>query len=92
MLCHRTRDRGAASIPFPPQIEALKTAGCTEVVLAINYQPEVNKFKKMLPIMPCTHTWLWTSTRPCPSFFQIMYNFINEWQEKLGVKIVCSQV
>ncbi len=21
-----------------------------------------------------------------------MYNFINEWQEKLGVKIVCSQV
>ncbi len=23
---------------------------------------------------------------------QVMHNFINEWQEKLGVKIVCSQV
>ncbi|GLC44512.1 hypothetical protein PLESTB_000065300 [Pleodorina starrii] len=43
------------------QIEALKQAGCTEVVLAINYQPEV------------------------------MMGFIEEWQEKLGVKIVCSQ-
>lgn len=43
------------------QIEALKNAGCTEVVLAINYQPEV------------------------------MLGFINEWQEKLGVKIICSQ-
>ncbi|MEW5301312.1 MAG: hypothetical protein WDW38_009517 [Sanguina aurantia] len=43
------------------QIEALKLAGVTEVVLAINYQPEV------------------------------MMAFINEWQEKLGVKIVCSQ-
>lgn len=43
------------------QIEALKAAGCTDVVLAINYQPEV------------------------------MLGFINEWQEKLGVKIICSQ-
>lgn len=43
------------------QIEALKIAGVTEVVLAINYRP------------------------------QIMMDFINEWQEKLGVKIVCSQ-
>mmetsp|Transcript_11286 Transcript_11286/g.30780 ORF Transcript_11286/g.30780 Transcript_11286/m.30780 type:complete len:364 (+) Transcript_11286:47-1138(+) len=43
------------------QIQALKTAGVSEVVLAINYQPEV------------------------------MHNFINEWQEKLGVRIVCSQ-
>ncbi|GAX79927.1 hypothetical protein CEUSTIGMA_g7367.t1 [Chlamydomonas eustigma] len=43
------------------QIEALKAAGCTEVILAINYRPEV------------------------------MYNFINEWQEKLGIKITCSQ-
>ncbi|PNW72325.1 hypothetical protein CHLRE_16g672800v5 [Chlamydomonas reinhardtii] len=43
------------------QIEALKVAGCTEVVLAINYQPEV------------------------------MLGFIQEWQEKLGVRIVCSQ-
>lgn len=43
------------------QIEALKNAGVVEVVLAINYQPEV------------------------------MMGFIEEWQEKLGVKIVCSQ-
>jgi mannose-1-phosphate guanylyltransferase len=44
------------------QIEALKNAGVVEVILAINYQPEV------------------------------MMGFINEWQEKLGVKITCSQV
>ncbi|KAG1677906.1 hypothetical protein FOA52_001324 [Chlamydomonas sp. UWO 241] len=43
------------------QIEALKAAGVTEVVLAINYRPEV------------------------------MQTFIDEWQSKLGVKIVCSQ-
>lgn len=43
------------------QIEALKAAGVSEVVLAINYQPEV------------------------------MMGFIKEWEEKLGVKIVCSQ-
>lgn len=43
------------------QIEALKAAGVTEVVLAINYQPEV------------------------------MMGFIKEWEEKLGVKITCSQ-
>lgn len=43
------------------QIEALKAAGVSEVVLAINYQPEV------------------------------MMGFIKEWEQKLGVKIVCSQ-
>ncbi|KAL6765796.1 GDP-D-mannose pyrophosphorylase [Haematococcus lacustris] len=51
-----------ANIPMiVHQIQALKIAGVNEVVLAINYRPEV------------------------------MYNFINEWQDKLGVKIVCSQ-
>lgn len=43
------------------QIEALKSAGVKEVILAINYRPE------------------------------IMQAFIDEWAEKLGVKIVCSQ-
>lgn len=43
------------------QIEALKDAGVTEVVLAINYQPKV------------------------------MMDFLQEWQEKLHVKITCSQ-
>eukprot|EP00798_Chlamydomonas_sp_ICE-L_P031695 gene31695-6898_t len=45
----------------PMVVHQIEAAGVTEVVLAINYQPEV------------------------------MYNFISEWQEKLGVKIVCSQ-
>lgn len=43
------------------QIEALKEAGCDEVVLAINYRP------------------------------QVMMDFIKEWEEKLAIKITCSQ-
>lgn len=43
------------------QIEALKEAGCDEVVLAINYRP------------------------------QVMLDFIKEWEQKLGIKITCSQ-
>ncbi|URD85325.1 Nucleotidyl transferase [Musa troglodytarum] len=43
------------------QIEALKEVGVTEVVLAINYQPEV------------------------------MLNFLKEFENKLGIKITCSQ-
>lgn len=43
------------------QIEALKAAGVQEVILAINYRPEVMK------------------------------DFIEEWSERLGVSIVCSQ-
>ncbi|PON59908.1 Nucleotidyl transferase domain containing protein [Parasponia andersonii] len=42
-------------------IEALKAIGVTEVVLAINYQPEV------------------------------MLNFLKEFEQKLGIKITCSQ-
>ena len=43
------------------QIEALKEAGCDEVVLAINYRP------------------------------QVMMEFLKGWEEKLGIKITCSQ-
>lgn len=43
------------------QIEALKEAGCDEVVLAINYRP------------------------------QVMMDFLKEWEQKLGIKITCSQ-
>ncbi|KAJ4842229.1 cytochrome c1 [Turnera subulata] len=43
------------------QIEALKDIGVTEVVLAINYQPEV------------------------------MLNFLREYEQKLDIKITCSQ-
>ncbi len=43
------------------QIEALKEAGCDEVVLAINYRP------------------------------QVMMDFLKDWEEKLGIKITCSQ-
>ncbi|THU68278.1 hypothetical protein C4D60_Mb08t02220 [Musa balbisiana] len=43
------------------QIEALKDVGVTEVVLAINYRPEV------------------------------MLNFLKDFEDKLGIKIICSQ-
>eukprot|EP00899_Mesostigma_viride_P018272 jgi/Mesvir1/26446/Mv16126-RA.1 len=43
------------------QIEALKNAGVDEVVLAINYQP------------------------------QVMMSFLKEFEQKLGIKITCSQ-
>lgn len=43
------------------QIEALKEVGVTEVVLAINYRPEV------------------------------MLNFLKDFEEKLNIKITCSQ-
>jgi mannose-1-phosphate guanylyltransferase len=42
-------------------LQALKEAGCDEVVLAINYRP------------------------------QVMMDFLKEWEEKLGIKITCSQ-
>ena len=74
-------------------MQALKNAGVTEVVLAINYQPEV-----------CTSTPRFTCSvllmigaelgikLLCILWAQVMYSFISEWGEKLGVKIVCSQV
>ncbi|XP_042384198.1 probable mannose-1-phosphate guanylyltransferase 1 [Zingiber officinale] len=43
------------------QIEALKDVGVTEVILAINYQPEV------------------------------MISFLKDFEDKLGIKITCSQ-
>ncbi|XP_074576821.1 putative mannose-1-phosphate guanylyltransferase 3 [Curcuma longa] len=43
------------------QIEALKDVGVTEVILAINYRPEV------------------------------MISFLNDFEDKLGIKITCSQ-
>ncbi|ONK62183.1 uncharacterized protein A4U43_C07F1240 [Asparagus officinalis] len=43
------------------EIEALKEVGVSEVVLAINYRPEV------------------------------MMNFLEEFESKLGIKITCSQ-
>ncbi|KAL5985431.1 cytochrome c1 [Asimina triloba] len=42
------------------QIEALKEVGVTEVILAINYQP------------------------------QVMLSFLQEYEKKLGVRIICS--
>lgn len=42
-------------------MQALKEAGCDEVVLAINYRP------------------------------QVMMDFLKEWEERLGIKITCSQ-
>ncbi len=77
--------------PVAAQIEALKAAGCTEVILAINYRPEVRP--------PCTchrqdktHALSDGLTRGMGNAMQVMMGFIDEWQEKLGVKIVCSQV
>lgn len=76
------------------QIEALRAAGVTEVVLAISYKPDVS----CLPA-PCklrTPPRLCNKTHPPgpPALVhaQVMMGFISEWQEKLGVKITCSQV
>jgi len=75
------------------QIEALKGAGVTEVVLAINHQqPEVHTFIVLnndtitIEILPC-HP-------PSPCVFgitQVMLNFVKEYEKKLEIKITFSQ-
>ncbi|KAI8564094.1 hypothetical protein RHMOL_Rhmol03G0155700 [Rhododendron molle] len=77
------------------QIEALKAVGVTEVVLAINYQPEV-KFSGPLW---STGTGTRYGTRygtfslfgKKHLFLQVMLNFLKEFETKLGIKITCSQ-
>lgn len=72
------------------QIQALRSAGVTEVVLAINYRPEVCAGPSGLFFHKCVrcfdkHAFL----RLYP---QVMQRFIDDWAAKLDVKIVCSQV
>eukprot|EP00887_Chlorella_sp_A99_P006816 scaffold2.g6816.t1 len=55
------------------QIEAVKEAGCEEVVLAINYRPQASG---------------WRSGGRGAA---VMMEFLKEWEEKLGIKITCSQ-
>jgi hypothetical protein len=78
----------------------LKDAGVTEVVLAINYQPKV--------LACCqTGTGWWSQCLKDASMslqdpqidmahiydcLQVMMDFLKEWEEKLHVKITCSQV
>jgi len=77
------------------QIEALKEVGVTEVVLAINYQPEVNS--------PLSRSAWRAHERSCicrtPDLtgdafgkkLQVMLNFLKDFESKLGIKITCSQ-
>ena len=67
--------------------QALKIAGVNEVVLAINYQPEVRSRACVFDTQENGQA----ANKRASGSPQVMYNFINEWQEKLGVKIVCSQ-
>lgn len=83
-------------------LQALKEAGCDEVVLAINYRPQVGPAGgrllahascrcpacvacRSLPVA-CGHVPAWLPV------LQVMMDFLKEWEEKLGIKITCSQV
>ncbi len=96
-------------------MQALKDAGCSEVVLAINYQPKVRAARMRLPELPaCARR----KQRCCPEspaaarvaasgpmrgplrralqfwrlgLAQVMMDFLKEWEEKLAIKITCSQ-
>lgn len=71
------------------QIEALKEVGVTEVVLAINYRPEVE----------ITYHFSFCHTRGSDFYdltgvfyiFQVMINFLKDFEDKLGITITCSQ-
>ncbi|KAJ3700668.1 hypothetical protein LUZ61_004373 [Rhynchospora tenuis] len=88
------------------QIEALKEVGVTEVVLAINYQPEVYIIEGMehqlfslsllasntcisvdiLLIFILIYCWF-----ACFFVVQVMLNFLKDFENKLDIKITCSQ-
>jgi len=97
------------------RVQALKDAGCSEVVLAINYQPKVRAARMRLHELPaCARR----KRRCCPEspaaarvaasgpmrgplrralqfwrlgLAQVMMDFLKEWEEKLAIKITCSQ-
>ncbi|KAF9597708.1 hypothetical protein IFM89_021195 [Coptis chinensis] len=77
------------------QIEALKAIGVTEVVLAINYQPEVkNQNPTYTPLKPLITENLRFGM--CPSLskdlvLQVMLNFLKEFEAKVEITITCSQ-
>ncbi|KAH7657010.1 Mannose-1-phosphate guanylyltransferase (GDP) protein [Dioscorea alata] len=70
------------------QIEALKDVGVTEVVLAINYQPEVKASHSQISILQLRLCLL---KKASFYFLQVMLNFLKEFETKLGIKITCSQ-
>lgn len=79
------------------QIEALKEIGVTEVVLAINYQPEV-KNRSLTSLLPFPYHQVKLMGKRFDStevyiavFLQVMLNFLKEFEAKLGIKITCSQ-
>lgn len=81
---------------FVNQIEALKEIGVTEVVLAINYQPEVNEKEIAHFIVPSFLDQLHLSVfllyiYLVLVFLQVMLNFLKQFETKLGIKITCSQ-
>ena len=77
--------------------QALKSAGVDEVVLAINYQPKVS----LLPsgcMQTCMQQLSQHMLRPRMGSImlefraaQVMMDFLKEWEEKLAIKITCSQ-
>ncbi len=76
-------------------LQALKNAGCNEVVLAINYQPKVGSFpifKRGPRIKESSTACNATAELLSGIGFQVMMDFLKEWEEKLAIKITCSQV
>lgn len=78
------------------QIEALKAIGVTEVVLAINYQPEVNPASSVILIKDFYLDWeinkkntgVWLTKT---LLLKVMLNFLKEFEARLGITITCSQ-
>ena len=59
----------------------------TEVILAINYRPEVQD--KVIHLFPSA--FLVSAFTFYSFFFQVMINFLKDFEDKLGIKITCSQ-
>jgi hypothetical protein len=93
---------------LPACRQALKAAGCDEVVLAINYRPQVGGSAPCVcpvgakTMRPCTQSLADPHRTALPTavplhcrpvlLLQVMMDFLKEWEEKLNIKITCSQV
>ncbi|GAB4814853.1 hypothetical protein N2152v2_001899 [Parachlorella kessleri] len=76
---------------------ALKEAGCDEVVLAINYRPQAGPGTPRAAASngttgPSREAGDGSVSSMSPLLDgQVMMDFLKEWEEKLGIKITCSQ-
>lgn len=90
-------------------LQALKAAGCDEVVLAINYQPKASCIPYRCTLVAVLGRFvlpqrIYHQTNACLTLLhdllkmaaclaqQVMMDFLKEWEEKLAIKITCSQV